>query len=55
MIQFILIVVFVIGGMASAVWYGAREPNQNLGQKRFFGLFALASWLTLAIFAGVVL
>jgi hypothetical protein len=51
----ILVVLFILASMASWAWYGAQEPHYTRGQKRTYGLIAIACWIALAVLANTFL
>lgn len=50
-----LIGLFILGGMATNAWWGAQPPKYTRGQKRAYGLIALACWVALLILANTIL
>ena len=53
--KWLFIGLFIIGGLFTNAWYGAKEPEQTRAQKRTYGLVALAIWATALILANTLL
>jgi hypothetical protein len=56
----IVVVLFILGSMASLAWYGAGAPPPRKHtfsptQRRAFGLLALACWVALLILGNTIL
>jgi hypothetical protein len=51
----VIVALFVSGSVASLAWCGAHTPKHTHGERRMYGLLALACWLTLMVLANAIL